>query len=99
MKKLIVLMMVLTIGTANARILEIEYKRMADNVYEGRTQYGRSLIMTDACFGDLSLIGTWYKGYVNEKKIGDGYYYTLATKYLTCSIVDMEELETYENNN
>lgn len=97
MKKLIILFMLLMIGTANARILEIEYKRTADNVYEGRSQYGRSLVMTSGCFGDLSQIGTWYKGYVNEKQVGDLYYYTLATKYMTCPVQDMEELETYEN--
>lgn len=95
MKYLICLMMVLMIGTANAKILEIEYKKTADNVYEGKSQYGRSLVMTDSCFGDLSQIGTWYTGYVNEEKIGDYYYYKLMTKYMTCNIRDMEELETY----
>lgn len=40
------LILILLISTANASIYEVEYKKVADNMYEGRTQYGRSLVYT-----------------------------------------------------
>ncbi len=93
MKKLIVLTILLMIGTANAAIYEIEYKKVADNMYEGRTQYGRSLVYTKNCSIDISPRETWLKGFVQEEKVGEISYFTLVTKYMSCPVMDLEDLE------
>lgn len=95
MKRLIVLMMLLMMGTANARILEIEYKRTANNVYEAKSKYGRSIVYVKDCSEDTSYLDQWKKGYFQEEKIKELYYYTLMTEKATCPVMDIEELETY----
>lgn len=93
MKRLIVLIMILMIGSVNATMFEIEYKKTANNVYEGKTRYGRSIIYVKGCELDRSYLEQWKKGYMNQEKVGEVFYYTLMTEFATCPVMDLEELE------
>lgn len=94
MKKLITVLMILgMIGTSNARTIQVEYKKTANNVYEAKTQYGKSIVYVKGCDLDRSYLEQWKKGYINEEQIGNVYYYTLMTEFATCPVMDMEEVE------